>query len=515
MTEEKLPIVELKGITKTFPGVVANDQISIKFYPGEVHALLGENGAGKTTLMNILYGLYPPDDGQILVQGKPVDIGSPNDALSLGIGMVHQHFMLVPPFTVAENIILGNEPKRNRVFLDIEKAIADVEKLSKRFGFQVDPQAKVEDISVGMQQRVEILKALYRGAEVLILDEPTAVLTPQEVDELKEITDNLARQGKTIIFITHKLQEVMAMSQRITVIRAGKVVGSVPTASTDPVELARMMVGRDVVLKIDKEPVKTGEVLLHLQDVWAEDDRNLPALRGVNLQVKAGEIVGVAGVDGNGQRELGEVLIGVRPVSRGHIYLKKQDLTGLGVRARKDIGLGHIPEDRQRRGMILDFSLAENAILGKHHRHPFKKGVTYDVSQVRTYGEKLLATYDVRTAGVEAMGKSLSGGNQQKLVVGRELDSNPDLLVAAQPTRGLDVGAIEFVHRSLLEQRAAGKGILLISLELEELMSLSDRIVVIYEGQLVAEVDSKTVTEEQLGLLMTGGRLDGTGVQGA
>ncbi len=515
LTKNKLPIVELKDITKVFPGVVANDSVNVKFYSGEVHALLGENGAGKTTLMNVLYGLYPPDGGQILVQGKPVVIDSPNDALSLGIGMVHQHFMLVPPFTVAENIALGNEPRKNRLFLDMEKAIADVEELSTRYGFQVDPRARVQDISVGMQQRVEILKALYRGADVLILDEPTAVLTPQEVEELKEITDNLARQGKTIIFITHKLQEVMAMSQRITVIRAGKVVGSVATASTNPVELARMMVGRDVVLKIDKEPVKTGPVLLRLEEVWAEDDRRLPALRGIDLQVKAGEIVGVAGVDGNGQAELAEVLIGIRPVSRGHIYLRDRDLTGLGVRERKDLGLGHIPEDRQRRGMILDFSLAENAVLGKHHRPPFRRGVVYDVNEVTTYGEQLLATYDVRSAGVEAAGKSLSGGNQQKLVVGRELDSDPELMVAAQPTRGLDVGAIEFVHRRLLEQRAAGKGILLISLELDELFSLSDRVVVIYEGQLVAEVDPKTVTEEQLGLLMTGGQLEGTGVQGA
>ena len=362
--------MELQGITKTFPGVIANDQVSIKLYPGEVHALLGENGAGKTTLMNILYGLYPPDSGQILVQGKPVVIDGPNEALSLGIGMVHQHFMLVPPFTVAENIILGNEPRKNGLFLDMEKAIKDVEELSDRYGFQVDPRAKIQDISVGMQQRVEILKALYRGAEVLILDEPTAVLTPQEARELKEITDNLARQGKAIIFITHKLQEVMAMSQRITVIRAGKVVGSTATASTNPVELARMMVGRDVVLKIDKEPVKAGPVLMRLEDVWAEDDRRLPALRGVSLQVKAGEIVGVAGVDGNGQRELAEVLIGVRKVTQGNIHLGQHELTNLSVRERKDIGLGHIAEDRQRRGMILDFSLAENAVLGKHHRAP-------------------------------------------------------------------------------------------------------------------------------------------------
>ncbi|NLA58061.1 MAG: ABC transporter ATP-binding protein [Firmicutes bacterium] len=509
------PIVELKDITKVFPGVVANDRISIKFYPGEVHALLGENGAGKTTLMNILYGLYPPDGGQIFVRGRPVDVKSPTDALSQGIGMVHQHFMLVPRFTVAENIILGSEPRRHRYFLDMDKGVADVEDLANRYGLKVDPRAKIQDISVGMQQRVEILKALYRGAEVLILDEPTAVLTPQEVEELKEITDNLARQGKAIIFITHKLQEVMAMSHRITVIRSGRVVGTVSTQTTSPVELARMMVGRDVVLKVDKEPVKTGSVLLRMEDVWADDDRKLPALRGVNLDVRAGEIVGIAGVDGNGQRELAEVLVGVRPVERGSIYLRQQEITGLSVRARKDLGLGHIPEDRQRLGMILDFSLGENAVLGKHHRPPFTKGLVYDSAEVRNYGERLLNSYDVRSGGVDVPGRSLSGGNQQKVVVGREIDSNPDLLIAAQPTRGLDVGAIEFVHRRLLEQRAAGKGILLISLELEELLSLSDRIAVIYEGKIIAQVDPKVVTEEELGLLMTGGQLEKTGVQGA
>ena len=515
MSEKLSPVVELRDITKFFPGVIANDRISIKFCPGEVHALLGENGAGKTTLMNILYGLYPPDGGQIFVRGRPVDIKSPTDALSHGIGMVHQHFMLVPPFTVAENIILGSEPKKRRFFLDMERAVADVEALSSRYGLKVDPRAKIQDISVGMQQRVEILKALYRGAEVLILDEPTAVLTPQEVEELKEITDNLVNQGKTIIFITHKLQEVMAMSHRITVVRSGKVVGTVSTPSISPVELARMMVGRDVVLKVDKEPVTAGPVILQMDDVWADDDRKLPALRGANLEVRSGEIVGVAGIDGNGQRELAEVLVGVRPVKRGSIYLRKQEITDLSVRARKDMGLGHIPEDRQRLGMILDFSLGENAVLGKHHRPPFTKGLIYDLDEVRNYGEQLLDSYDVRSSGTDAAGRSLSGGNQQKLVVGREIDSDPDLLIAAQPTRGLDVGAIEFVHRRLLEQRAAGKGILLISLELEELLSLSDRVVVIYEGQFIAEVDPKLVTEEELGLLMTGGQLEQTGVQGA
>lgn len=503
--DKKTPVVEFRNITKVFPGVVANDRISIQFYPGEVHALLGENGAGKTTLMNILYGLYPPDSGEILVRGRPVSITRPNDAIALGIGMVHQHFMLIPPFTVAENIVLGHEPRRRGGFMDMDKAIADVEKLSAQFGLRVDPRARVQDISVGMQQRVEILKALYRGADVLILDEPTAVLTPQEVEELHQITDSLAQQGKAVIFITHKLKEVMQMSHRITVVRRGRVVGSVLTCETSPSQLARMMVGREVVLKVDKQPAKVGPPVLRLEDVWAESDRRLPALRGINLQVNAGEIVGVAGIDGNGQTELVDVIAGLRPVSRGRIYLRDRDVTGLGVRKRREAGIVHIPEDRQRRGMVMDFSVAENGILGRHHRRPFSRGIQQDKKMIRQYARQLVQTYDVRAAGVDIAARSLSGGNQQKLVVGRELDSDPELLIAAQPTRGLDVGAIEFVHRRLIEQRDAGKGVLLVSLELDEILSLSDRIVVIYEGQIVAEVEPDKVTEAELGLLMTGG----------
>ena len=498
MSEKLSPIVELKDITKVFPGVVANDRISIKFYPGEVHALLGENGAGKTTLMNILYGLYPPDGGQIFVRGRPVDVKSPTDALSQGIGMVHQHFMLVPPFTVAENIILGSEPRRHRYFLDMDKAVADVEDLANRYGLKVDPRAKIQDISVGMQQRVEILKALYRGAEVLILDEPTAVLTPQEVEELKEITDNLARQGKAIIFITHKLQEVMAMSHRITVIRSGRVVGTVSTQTTSPVELARMMVGRDVVLKVDKEPVKTGSVLLRMEDVWADDDRKLPALRGVNLDVRAGEIVGIAGVDGNGQRELAEVLVGVRPVKRGSIYLRQQEITGLSVRARKDLGLGHIPEDRQRLGMILDFSLGENAVLGKHHRPPFTKGLVYDSAEVRNYGERLLNSYDVRSGGVDVPGRSLSGGNQQKCIIGRWLENEPRIFIMDEPTRGIDVGAKYEIYMLMKEIAEKGGAVILISSELPEVLNMSNRVLTIFEGRITGEFDPQQASADEI-----------------
>ncbi|NLK08667.1 MAG: ABC transporter ATP-binding protein [Firmicutes bacterium] len=502
----KQPAVELKGITKTFPGVVANDGINIKFHAGEVHALLGENGAGKTTLMNILYGLYPPDSGEILIEGIPHTIASPLDALKLGIGMVHQHFMLVHPFTVAENIVLGEEPSQKRWFLDMKRAVRDVEKLSAQYGFQVDPNAKVQDISVGMQQRVEILKALYRGAEVLILDEPTAVLTPQEVEELRQITDNLAKTGKTIIFITHKLQEVMAMSQRITVIQKGRVIDTVRTDSTGPVELARMMVGRDVVFKLAKKEQAPGSTVLRLENVHAEDERGLDALKGIDLEIRRGEIVGIAGIDGNGQRELAEVLIGARRVNMGRILFNGQDVTAQGLRTRRELGISSIPEDRRQRGLILDFSLAENAVLGKHHQTPFRKGIRQNIEAVREYGCSLLARYDVRSAGISTTAGSLSGGNQQKLVVGRELDSDPDILVAAQPTRGLDIGAIEFVHQKLLEQRMQGKGVLLISLELEELLNLSDRLLVIYEGRLVAEVLPQDTSEGELGLLMTGGK---------
>lgn len=501
---DKNPVVEMRGIVKRFPGVVANNNIDLTIMPGEVHALLGENGAGKTTLMNILYGLYPADSGEIYVRGRKVSITSPSDAIKLGIGMVHQHFMLIPNFTVVENIVLGKEPKR-RLFLDHAKAVAEVKAISDKFGLMVDPLAKVENISVGMQQRVEILKALYRGAEVLILDEPTAVLIPQEVEELKEIVDELVRQGKAVIFITHKLKEVMEMSDRITVIRRGKVVGTHRTEGVTAPDLARMMVGRDVVLQVPKSPAKTGEPVLELKGVEAIDDRHLPALRGINLKVHKGEILGIAGVDGNGQTELIEVISGVRKPTKGEIKLNGQDITHLSVKEKRDQGVGHIPADRQRHGLVMEFSVSENCILGNQRSEAFSSGINMKIQEVKRYAQELVSRYDVRTPGIGVAANTLSGGNQQKVVVGREIDRDPDLLIAAQPTRGLDVGAIEFVHRRLIEHRDSGKGVLLVSFELDEILSLSDRIAVMYEGQIVAVVRPEETSEEELGLLMAGG----------
>lgn len=497
------PVISMRGIVKAFPGVVANDGIDLDFYPGEVHALLGENGAGKTTAMNILYGLYLPDAGDIYFKGRRVAIDSPLTAIKLGIGMVHQHFMLVEPFTVAENIVLGSEPVR-RGLLDIREAVKDVEALSERYGLKVDPRAKITSISVGMQQRVEILKALYRGAEVLILDEPTAVLTPQEVRELRQITDNLIAEGKTIIFITHKLKEIMMMSQRVTVIRRGKVVDTMPTEKSTPEMLARMMVGRDVLLEVEKGPSKPGAPLLEVKDLTATNDRGLAAVRGVSFAVRGGEIYGIAGVDGNGQTELIEVLTGLRRAARGKVLVKGVDLTNRGVRRIVEAGVAHIPEDRQKRGLVLDFSVAENMVLETYYRPPFGKRLRMNYRAVLAYAKRLIEKFDVRTPGEKALARTLSGGNQQKVVVAREIERNPDVMIAAQPTRGLDVGAIEFVHKMLIEQRDRGRAVLLVSLELDEVMSVSDRIGVMYEGRIVAEMDAKDATEEKLGLLMAG-----------
>jgi len=503
---DKAPVVEMRNITVTFPGVVANDNVSIDVYPGEILALLGENGAGKTTLMNVLYGLYRPDRGEIRLRGEPVSIRDPNDAIRLGLGMVHQHFMLVPPFTVAENIVLGTEPVGAGGVLDMARAVRDVKDLSAKYGLAVDPGARVENISVGMQQRVEILKALYRGAEVLILDEPTAVLTPQEVDELAGIMRNLASQGKSIIFITHKLKEVMAISDRVTVLRRGRVVGTVPTRETTPEDLARMMVGRDVVLSVGKGPAKIGDVVLRVEDIHVKSARGLPALRGVSFEVRAGEIVGIAGIEGNGQSELVEVLTGLRKVSSGRITVGGIDITNRPPRDVITIGVGHIPEDRQRRGLILSFSIAENLILERYHRPPFARGINLDFRAVRAYARKLISEFDVRTPSENVRVGALSGGNQQKVIVARELSLEPRLLIASQPTRGLDVGAIEFVHKRLVSQRDEGKAILLVSLELDEIMSLSDRILVLYEGRIVGSMKAEEATEEEIGLLMAGGR---------
>ncbi|HHW15167.1 MAG TPA: ABC transporter ATP-binding protein [Firmicutes bacterium] len=497
------PIVRLRGITKEFPGVLANDRVDLEVFPGTIHALLGENGAGKTTLMNILYGLYQPDAGEIFIRGEKVRVTDPNVAIRHGIGMVHQHFMLIPPLTVAENIVLGNEPRRG-LSLDLKRAVKVARELSDRFGLTVDPLARIEGISVGMQQRVEILKALYRGAEVLILDEPTAVLTPQEVRELKAILDALVAQGKAIIFITHKLKEIMAMAQVVTVIRRGRVVKTLPTAETTPQELASLMVGREVILQVAKGPAKPGEAALRLEGVTANNNRRLPALRGIDLEVRRGEILGIAGVDGNGQTELVEVLTGLRPVTGGRILLKGREITRVKTRHRLRQGLGHIPEDRQKRGLVLDFSVAENLILASYDRPPFASGLNLNQAAVRQNAERLVREFDIRTPSAETPARSLSGGNQQKVIVAREIDRDPDVLIAAQPTRGLDVGAIEFVHERLVGERDRGKAVLLVSFELDEILSLADRIAVMYEGRIVDVLPAGEATEEILGLLMSG-----------
>jgi general nucleoside transport system ATP-binding protein len=497
------PLLELKGITKRFPGVVANDAVDFDLRRGEVHALLGENGAGKSTLMNVLYGLYQPDEGEIRMNGKPVSIRSPKDAIDLGIGMVHQHFMLIPVMTVAENIVLATEPRKGP-FLDLAHAEARVRELSERFGLAVRPEARVESISVGMQQRAEILKALYRGAQILILDEPTAVLTPQEARELFEIIRSLQGEGKSIIFISHKLNEVLEVADRVTVLRQGKKVETVPREGATREGLARLMVGRDVVLRIQKPPAQPGEPLLEVEDLVVLDERGLEAVRGTSLEVRAGEIVGLAGVDGNGQSELVEALTGLRRPSAGRILAAGRDVTSAGSRECLDRGLGHIPEDRQRRGLVLDFTLAENLALHDFRKEPNARwGWLYPKRLVRA-AVRLLEEFDVRGGTPDTLAASLSGGNQQKVVVAREISRDPRVLVAAQPTRGLDVGAIEFVHRRLVEERDKGRAILLVSFELDEILSLSDRVLVIYEGQIVGEYPPD-IAEEELGIAMTGG----------
>ncbi|TMK92337.1 MAG: ABC transporter ATP-binding protein [Actinobacteria bacterium] len=504
---EAPPALELRGITKRFPGVLANDQVDFDLQPGEVHALLGENGAGKSTLMNIVYGLYRPDEGEIEVHGKPVSIHSPKDAIEHGIGMVHQHFMLIPVMTVAENMVLASEPRRNGVLLDYGGAVERVRDISSRFGLAVDPTARVENISVGQQQRVEILKALYRGAEILILDEPTAVLTPQEAEELFEIIQGLTREGKSIVFISHKLREVLEVADRVTVLRRGKTVSTIPREGATETGLARLMVGREVLLRVDKAPATPGEPLLVVEELHILDDRGLEAVRGISLKVRAGEIVGLAGVDGNGQSELVEALGGLRHPAAGRIVLAGKDVTGAAARKVFDLGMGHIPEDRQRRGLVLDFTLAENLALHDYRKPPNSRlGWLFPQRLVR-WARRLLEQFDVRGGGPYTRAAALSGGNQQKVVLAREIAREPSVLLAGQPTRGLDVGAIEFVHRRLVQARDSGKAVLLVSLELEEVLSLADRILVIYEGRIVGEYPPD-VTEEELGIAMTGGRLD-------
>jgi len=497
------PILTMENITKRFPSVLANDNVSFDLFPGEIHALVGENGAGKSTLMNILFGILTPDNGVIKYKGGQVTIDSPNSAIKMGIGMVHQHFKLVPPLNVAENIVLGSEPKAGLKF-DRVKAYKEVAALAKQYGLNIDPKAKVADISVGMQQRVEILKTLYRGAQVIILDEPTAVLTPQETKEMFLIMKSLVSQNKSIIFITHKLNEVMETANRATVMKRGKNAGTVKISETSTAQLAEMMVGRQVLLDIKRGSANPGESVLKVVSVCANDDRKLKAVNGVSFNVRKGEILGIAGVEGNGQNELVEVLTGLRKPLSGHVYLNGKEITGKTARKIKDEKVGYIPEDRHKRGLELDFSISENLILGIHNKSPFAKGIMIDYEKVDEYADTLIKKYDIRTPSGEVKAKSLSGGNQQKAVLARELETDPTLIIASQPTRGLDIGAIEFVHNQIIKQRDSGKAVLLISAELSEIMSLSDRIAVMYEGKVVAIIDSKDATEEKLGLLMAG-----------
>jgi general nucleoside transport system ATP-binding protein len=499
------PLLELRGITKRFPGVLANDNVNFDLRPGEVHALLGENGAGKSTLMNILYGLYTPDEGQILLHGKPIDLGSTKAAIEHGIGMVHQHFMLIPVMTVAENIVLAIEPRYAGVMLDYDAARKRVRELSERYGLLVDPDARIDRTSVGQQQRVEILKALYRGAEILILDEPTAVLTPQEAKELFEIIRSLTDQGKSIIFISHKLNEVLEVADRVTTLRRGVVVDTIDAEGATEEGLARMMVGREVLLRVDKKASQPAEPLLQVEHLSVFDDRGLEMVRDVSFEVRAGEILGLAGVDANGQSELIDAIAGLRHIASGRVVVDGHDLTNAHAKETLDAGVGHIPEDRHRRGLVLPFSLMENLALHAYRHAPNSRRGLLNLRTMATRARKLLAEFDVRGGTPATPAFALSGGNQQKVVLAREIDGDPRLLIAAQPTRGLDVGAIEFVHRRLVEQRDAGRAVFLVSLELEEILSLSDRILVIYEGHIVGEFPP-TATEEELGLAMTGGK---------
>ncbi|WP_175638901.1 ABC transporter ATP-binding protein [Metabacillus schmidteae] len=505
-------VIEMLNIRKEFPGIVANDNITLQVKKGEIHALLGENGAGKSTLMNVLFGLYQPEKGEIRVKGKKVNITNPNIANDLGIGMVHQHFMLVDTFTVTENIILGNEPKKG-LSVSIKDAEKQVKEISERYGLAVDPTAKISDISVGMQQRVEILKTLYRGAEILIFDEPTAVLTPQEIKELIQILKTLIKEGKSIILITHKLKEIMEVCDRVTVIRKGEGIGTVDVANTNPNELASLMVGREVSFKTEKKPAKPQEDVLTISGLTVKDNRQVPMVNSLSLSVRAGEIVGIAGVDGNGQSELIEAITGLRKADSGTIKLNNKEITNMHPRKITKTGVGHIPQDRHKHGLVLDFPIGENMVLQTYYKQPFSKKGVLSFKTIYDKAKALIKEFDVRTPSSSTLARALSGGNQQKAIIGREVDRNPDLLIAAQPTRGLDVGAIEFIHSRLIEQRDNGKAVLLISFELDEIMNVSDRIAVIYEGEIVEIVDPKETTEQELGLLMAGSKRQKEGNQ--
>lgn len=497
-------VIEMLGIRKEFGDFVANNNITLQLKKGEIHALLGENGAGKSTLMNVLFGLYQPEGGEIRVRGKAVNITNPNVANDLGIGMVHQHFMLVENFTVTENIILGSEPTKMGI-VNIKDAAKNVQALSEKYGLDVDPYAKIEDITVGMQQRVEILKTLYRGAEILIFDEPTASLTPQEITELIQIMRRLIAEGKSIILITHKLKEIMEVSDRVTIIRKGEGIGTVVTAETNPEQLAEMMVGRQVEFKTEKTEATPTEEVLSIENVFVTDYRNIDKVKGLNLNVRKGEIVGIAGIDGNGQSELIEAITGLRKIKSGSVKLNGKDITNMKPRKITEAGVGHIPQDRHKHGLVLDFPIGHNIALQTYYQPPIAKGFVMDYKKVSEKARQVIKEYDVRTGNGEMTpARALSGGNQQKAIIGREIDRNPDLLIAALPTRGLDVGAIEFIHSRLIEQRDNGKAVLLISFELDEVMNVSDRIAVIYDGQIVDELNPKETSEQELGLLMAG-----------
>ncbi|ELY67068.1 ABC transporter ATP-binding protein [Natrinema versiforme] len=501
--------VHLDGITKRFPGVVANDDVDLRVERGTVHALLGENGAGKTTLMNVLYGLYEPEAGRVVVDGEERAFDSPRDAIDAGIGMIHQHFMLVDPMTIAENIALGNEPtKWFGMAIDRDRIRSEIRDLCDRYGFNVDPNAVVEDASVGVQQRVEILKALFRGADVLILDEPTAVLTPQEVEGLYDVLEELTDQGKTIIFITHKLEEATHAADAITVLRDGESVGTVDPGQTNREALAERMVGREVILEAESEPVETGEAVLSTRDVTVEDARGIEAVSGIDLDVHAGEVLGIAGVDGNGQSELIEAITGLRTPDEGTITYDGTDITAWSRRRRIENGMAYIPEDRQENGLVMPFDLVENGLLGSQRSPQFAAGGRIDWDGVRDHTEDIIETYDVRPPDANAAAQSFSGGNQQKFIVGREFERDPSLVVATHPTRGVDIGSTEFIHDRLLELRREGVAVLLVSSNLDEIRSLSDRLAVIYEGEFIDVTDPDDITEEDLGLRMAGQRPD-------
>ncbi|MFJ7824895.1 ABC transporter ATP-binding protein [Psychrobacillus sp. NPDC096623] len=496
-------VIEMLGIRKEFGSFVANDNITLQLKKGEIHALLGENGAGKSTLMNVLFGLYQPEAGEIKVKGKTVKITDPNVANDLGIGMVHQHFMLVENFTVTENIILGNELTKAGV-VDIKDAAKKIRKLSEMYGLDVDPNAKIEDISVGMQQRVEILKTLYRGADILIFDEPTASLTPQEINELIQIMKRLIQEGKSIILITHKLKEIMDVSDRVTVIRKGEGIGTVVTAETNPNELASLMVGRQVEFKTVKSEANPTDETLVIKDLVVADYRGIDKVKGLNLTVRKGEILGIAGIDGNGQSELIEAITGLRKTKAGTVSINGQDITNKKPRKITESGVGHIPQDRHKHGLVLDFSIGHNIALQTYYQDPISKNGFMNYSKVSELAQKVIKDFDVRTQGEHTPARALSGGNQQKAIIGREVIRDPELLIAALPTRGLDVGAIEFIHQRLIEQRDNGKAVLLLSFELDEVMNVSDRIAVIYDGQIVDTLLPKETSEQELGLLMAG-----------